>query len=520
MRSRILVAMCGAALALLASAPSSVATPQRPLVFVPGILGSNLAYDGEIIWGDGDSLLNLSKLHLNPADGRPLELKPAGVVETVPLVFGLIKIDQYSGLIEFLEGIGYERDRNLFLFAYDWRQSNFVTAQNLSRFVQQNLQPGQPYDLLVHSMGGIVARIFLQESQPGAESVHTLIEMAVPHYGSVNVVATLREGWGSLENLMAGGVFNGTQKIRDVLVSFPSIYELFPRYPRCCAFGKAASGSNIEIERPWSTSLWTHELRWVVNVPSCWSNIRQSVEFGLEKASNLQEIMDATETNIPHIQRYFSFEGRRVETRETIYFSQSDETISYRLSENGDGTVHRESGMSAHAKPSYLGLRQHGTMFNDRALRIVLKEIVSSDSFEIEPVDDDRDQIAGRDVRSYEFSVSPAILLEGAAAEIRLRIEAMSGSWENVEFPVEGVITSALEPSFSRLVELSPMATVDELAAGVTSFRGVSPNLSHAGSYRVALIVDGIKRLDDFIAVLPSEPGSLEAAPDGRDGVR
>jgi hypothetical protein len=96
----------------------------------------------------------------------------------------------------------------------------------------------------------------------------------------------------------------------------------------------------------------------------------------------------------------------------------------------------------------------------------------------------------------------------------------MSGSWENVEFPAQAVITSALEPSLSRVVELSPMASVDELAAGLTLFRGISPNLSHAGSYRVAFIVDGIKRLDDFIAVLSSEPRSLEAAPAGRDRVR
>jgi Lecithin:cholesterol acyltransferase len=443
MRRLILIALSAVVSALIASAPPSVATPQRPLVFVPGILGSNLAHDGKIVWGEGDSLLNLSKLNLNPSDGQPLQLTPAGVVETVPLLFGLIKIDQYSGLIHFLEEMGYNRDINLFLFDYDWRESNFVTAENLSRFVHQRMPRDQPYDLLVHSMGGLVARIFLHGSPSEAQSVHTLIEMAVPHYGSVNVVATLREGWGSLENLMAGGFFNGMQRIRDVLVSFPSIYELFPRYPRCCAFGRAASRTNIEIGTPWSTDLWTHELRWVVDVPGRWSNIRQTVESGLESASNLQQIIEATEIDMPHVKRYFSFEGRKVETRETIYFDKSDMSISYRLSENGDGTVHRQSGMSRHAKPSYVGLRQHGTMFNDRALRVVLKEILSSDSFDIEPVDDDRDQIAGRDVKSYDFSITPAVLLEGATADMGLRIEAMSGSWPNLALPVRAVVSSA-----------------------------------------------------------------------------
>jgi hypothetical protein len=80
--------------------------------------------------------------------------------------------------------------------------------------------------------------------------------------------------------------------------------------------------------------------------------------------------------------------------------------------------------------------------------------------------------------------------------------------------------TSAPEPSLSSVVELSPIATADELAAGVMRFRGVSPSLVHAGPYRVALMVNGIKRLDDFIMVLPSPPAPLRAAPDGEEQMR
>ncbi|WP_342709920.1 hypothetical protein AAFG13_36740 [Bradyrhizobium sp. B124] len=65
-----------------AAAHDAVAQPQRPLVFVPGILGSRLVDDsGSVIWGDRNSYLNFPKLEIMPSslvtslhcDGRRIE---------------------------------------------------------------------------------------------------------------------------------------------------------------------------------------------------------------------------------------------------------------------------------------------------------------------------------------------------------------------------------------------------------------------------------------------------------------
>jgi hypothetical protein len=96
------------------------AAPSRPLVFIPGILGSNLAHGEEIIWGDGGSLSDFARLSLLPDSESPIPLKSAGIVESVPLFFGLFQVEQYGPLINYLkEQLGYVQGETLFLFDYE-----------------------------------------------------------------------------------------------------------------------------------------------------------------------------------------------------------------------------------------------------------------------------------------------------------------------------------------------------------------------------------------------------------------
>src|SRR5207249_1925538 len=52
--------------------PTTVwSTPERPLVFIPGILGSVLEEKGEVIWGDIRSLNRLSRLRITDGPKDP-----------------------------------------------------------------------------------------------------------------------------------------------------------------------------------------------------------------------------------------------------------------------------------------------------------------------------------------------------------------------------------------------------------------------------------------------------------------
>ena len=98
--------------------------PLRPLIFIPGILGSKLIDEnGNLIWGGLDSYANFHKLKL-PRDERQIRLRPDGVIDTIPIVWPL-KVKQYQGLLNTLQSMGYIENVNFYVFAYDWRRSNF-----------------------------------------------------------------------------------------------------------------------------------------------------------------------------------------------------------------------------------------------------------------------------------------------------------------------------------------------------------------------------------------------------------
>ncbi len=165
--------------------------PLRPLIFVPGILGSKLAHavSGESAWGGGLDVffprdrgyelvlpIPSAETGLCPApdlgcDGQP-QLVPTRVVETVPL--GPYRQQVYSRLVRALEQRGYqlgdlsapEPGDTLFLFDYDYRRSNLDAIRKLrSELDQLRRSRGAeelPFDLLCQSNGGYVCRYLVR----------------------------------------------------------------------------------------------------------------------------------------------------------------------------------------------------------------------------------------------------------------------------------------------------------------------------------------------------------------------
>ncbi len=144
-----------------------------------------------------------------------------------------------------------EDPANSFRFDYDWRRDLPSLAKDFDRFVQQrkrrvaairSLREGRTiepeevrFDLLAHSMGGLVTRYYLMhgpadlpEDGPlppvtweGAKHFNRVIIVATPNAGSIIAV----------DNLVNGKSFGPLQPVYSptLLATHPSVWQLFPR---------------------------------------------------------------------------------------------------------------------------------------------------------------------------------------------------------------------------------------------------------------------------------------------------
>ncbi len=220
------------------------------VVVLPGILGSVLRRDGKDVWSVspgaiGRALWSLGGSLNDLAIGDdPWEADDLGdgVVATrllpdVHLVPGLWGIDGYSGIASMItDHFDVEPGRTYVEFPYDWRRDNRVAARLLRRLVDEKLHAQRQVNrdakvvLVGHSMGGLVARYFL-ECLDGWRDTRLLITFGTPHRGSLNAVDFLANGF--VKKV-------GPLKVTDLttlLRSLTSVYQLLPIFP-CVDLGE------------------------------------------------------------------------------------------------------------------------------------------------------------------------------------------------------------------------------------------------------------------------------------------
>jgi len=250
----------------------------NPVILVPGMLGSNLVdqESGRTVWGAfrGHSLSARTAegarlIALPMAEGVPLQdlrdnVVAAGVVDKVR--FSLwrlpLSLDAYTDILMTLRLAGF-RDESLdratgavygqdhftcFQFDYDFRRSNAENAARLDDFIREKegylqkeyrkrgIARGKPikFDIVAHSMGGLLVRYFLRYGRSalpedgslpaitwtGAEKVERVILVGPPNAGSAE----------TLERLTRGINFPFVADYPPALLgTFPSSYELLPR---------------------------------------------------------------------------------------------------------------------------------------------------------------------------------------------------------------------------------------------------------------------------------------------------
>lgn len=342
--------------------------PKRSVILIPGILGSKLCGpDGKVLWGATAkaSLANFQSLEITSgSDG----IKPCGIVDRVQVLGPFYSVAAYSGLLKAMAEWQLVEGRNLFVFDYDWRLSNVDNAEALERFVLNKLGPDQTFNIVAHSMGGLITRLYLERpaTKPRVEKV---IYLGTPFLGSMSTLGTLSEGWGKIENWFAGG----TGTIRQVALSFPSLLELLPRYDDCCSL-KGANGKYkaIDVFDPeiWKANAW---------LPTQMRDGPRFVRFSehLKRARTLSPVLRTPPAGITEIR--FASDTRSTRFIFAAYEGATEPSPSnWHFSlERGDATV---PAWSAAREPTMRSLEgslqsfgEHSTIFDDDWVRSQIK---------------------------------------------------------------------------------------------------------------------------------------------------
>ncbi|HEY0545577.1 MAG TPA: hypothetical protein VGC91_09395 [Pyrinomonadaceae bacterium] len=242
-------------------AESRTRTGKRPIIVIPGILGSQLINKdtNEVAWpsafrvSDNDLRLpispDLAANRDNLVASKILDtIKLARLVPDVYIYHHLlVALNKYGGYTEGdwnNPGAGGDRD-TFYVFPYDWRRDNVETARELVRRIEDLKRklnrPDLKFNIIAHSMGGLIARYAAMygdadlppdESQPvptwaGASGINKIFMLGTPNEGSMDAFSTLLQGYSLTEGLRRRIRLLNKLSREDALTT-PSIFQLMP----------------------------------------------------------------------------------------------------------------------------------------------------------------------------------------------------------------------------------------------------------------------------------------------------
>jgi len=162
-------------------------------------------------------------------------------------------VKEYDGLISTLKNLNYQENQDYFIFTYDWRKSIDQTTNDLNSFLQEKIwssKPSQKINLVGHSLGGLIARIWAQKFID--QRVNKLITIGSPHQGIVQTYKPIEAGELDRENTLLWLAeklilfLNKSTLESDkttIQNKFPVIKDLFPTFN----FLKDTNSNDISI---------------------------------------------------------------------------------------------------------------------------------------------------------------------------------------------------------------------------------------------------------------------------------
>lgn len=298
---------------------SMMVEDQPPVIFIHGVLGSKLKDidTQKDLWPGTVSRLLFHDyadiaFDVNPETLEPLPSKAVAY----EISDGAAGKDFYGKIVRTLsETGGYKlskagekvnpKQKNYYVFHYDWRQDNVKSAQELCDFIEQIRKdyndPDLKVDIVAHSMGGLITRYYLRYGKQdvigdndfdqklnmhGADRVRRVILLGTPNLGSVKTL-----------NLFIQGVDIGIHSIgTETLASMPSLYQLFP-HPLVEWIVKS-DGAPLDRDL-FDVNIW-RSFQWSIFNP----DVRQKILDGFEdKAAGEEHLLVLEQYFEKHLER-------------------------------------------------------------------------------------------------------------------------------------------------------------------------------------------------------------------------
>ncbi len=93
-------------------------------------------------------------------------------------------VHNYDRLIQGFKDNGLKENEDFFVFNYDWRRPLNEIVDNLNKFINLKIKTGDKVDLVGHSLGAVVSRIWTQDHLDDAR-LNMVVGMAGPQMGSL-----------------------------------------------------------------------------------------------------------------------------------------------------------------------------------------------------------------------------------------------------------------------------------------------------------------------------------------------
>jgi len=376
------------------------------VIVIPGILGSKLrdSESGQLVWGafekgtanpetpEGARLIALPMKKGAPLSELTDNVHSDGALDTVKVrLLGFpLELNAYLYILSTLGAGGY-LDETLasnplndidygddhftcFQFDYDWRLDNVENAKRLDAFIEEKrvyitqeykkrgIQRDEvKFDIVAHSMGGLVTRYFLRyggEDLPedgslpevtwdGAKYVDKVILIGTPNAGAV----------GSLETLVKGrdiGPFLPKYE-SAILGTFPSTYQLLPRTRHGAIRDKNRGRIDIMDPENWVRFGWSladpgqeEVLEWLLpDVPDALERREIALDHlrkSLKRGKQFMEALDVPAAPPENLKLYL-IAGDAILTGAGVTVDTASGELKVTNYTPGDGTVTRSSAL-------------------------------------------------------------------------------------------------------------------------------------------------------------------------------
>lgn len=264
---------------------------KRPVIFVPGLLGSKLVNErtGEVVWpaffrsSDDELDLPIGPDFLEKKDS----IIPTVAIDKVRVLKLWPKVNVFHKFFQVLKEFGgyqegdweappVDGDRDTFYaFGYDWRRDQVESARLLIRRIEglkQKLnRPDLRFNIITVSGGGPLARYAAMygdsdlpadgtppvPSWAGAAHINKIFMFGPPNEGTADMLSVLIRGYSFSTGLNRGIKLTSKLSREDALTS-PSIFELLPHSGTVTFYDQDLKPLPVDIYDP---AVW-HKYGW------------------------------------------------------------------------------------------------------------------------------------------------------------------------------------------------------------------------------------------------------------------